>query len=314
MPELPEVETIRKDLAKKIVGEKIIDLQIKKPKLVKQNLTTFRKNLINSHIHSVQRKGKLLIFPLQKTHREKPERYLLIHLKMTGQLVYCQADNLIIGGHANNRREEIKILQQETKDFCQPGPYTHLVFHFQSSNKLFFNDLRQFGFLKTVTTAELRRIKSRYGLDPTATQFTLTNFRQILTGHSGQLKPFLLNQEKIAGLGNIYVDESLFAARLHPQTPVNQLNLNDQKRLYSAIKRIINRALKFRGTTFSDFVDANGRQGNFRQQLKVYGRAKQPCPRCRRLNRQSPPLIKKIKVAGRGTHFCPVCQQKSRDK
>jgi formamidopyrimidine-DNA glycosylase len=299
VPELPEVETIRRGLQKQIVGKTISKITIKKPNLVKQSGQSFRKELIGKQFGKADRIGKLLIFPLHKT-----QNHLLIHLKMTGQLVYCDDKSFVAGGHANSKKEEEQFLKGESKIFCKPGKYTHIIFEFTDGSNLFFNDLRQFGMLKVVNGGELKDIKSKYGIEPGRPNFTLQNFRQVLKNRKTNIKALLLNQGAVSGLGNIYVDEALFASKIHPQRPANSLTANEQKRLFNAIGRIIKLAIKNNGTTFSDFIDSKGKKGNFKQMLKVYGRQKLKCTR-----KNCSSTIKKIKVAGRGTHFCPECQK-----
>jgi len=324
MPELPEVETIRRGLQKQIVGKTISKIIIKKPNLVKQSGQSFRKELIGKQFGKINRIGKLLIFELTNTEvQPRCSKYLLIHLKMTGQLVYCDDKNFVAGGHANSKKEEEQFMNGKSKTFCKPGRFTHIIFELKQkhrglaaiSSKLFFNDLRQFGMLKVVNDKELKKIKSKYGIEPGQPNFTFSNFKKALKNKKTNIKATLLNQSIISGLGNIYVDESLFASKIHPQRPANSLTINEQKRLFNAINRIIKLAIKNNGTTFSDFIDSKGRKGNFKQKLKVYGRQNKPCLRCRRNMGTKFPhskqkvLIQKIKVAGRGTHFCEKCQK-----
>jgi formamidopyrimidine-DNA glycosylase len=353
VPELPEVETIRRGLQKQIVGKTISKVIIKKPNLVKQSGQSFRKELAGKQFGKIDRIGKLLIFELTNIEvQPRCLKYLLIHLKMTGQLVYCDDKNFVAGGHANSKKEEEQFMKGKSKIFCKPGRFTHIIFDLKEQHRgktsmfsrLFFNDMRQFGTLKVVNEEELKEIKNKYGIEPGRPNFTFRNFQKALQvseastgrgptsrrsdkGATGEVVPrgarnnkkkilrkanikaTLLNQSIISGLGNIYVDESLFASKIHPQRPVNSLTINEQKRLFSAIKRIIKLAIKNNGTTFSDFIDSKGQKGNFKQKLKVYGRQNQPCFRCQK-NIEARPLykIQKIKVAGRGTHFCGECQ------
>lgn len=327
MPELPEVETIRRGLQKQIVGKTISRIIIKKPNLVKQSGRSFRKELISKQFGKVDRIGKLLIFTVTRSRTDADHtrtdaenskflnsqipKFLIIHLKMTGQLVYCDDRKFVAGGHANSKKEEEQFLKGESKTFCKSGKYTHIIFELKEHrgktsmlSKLFFNDLRQFGMLKVVDEKELKKIKSKYGIEPRRPNFTFKNFQKALKNRKTNIKALLLNQVIISGLGNIYVDESLFASRIHPQRPANSLTINEQKRLFSAIKRIIKLAIKNNGTTFSDFIDSKGKKGNFKQKLKVYGRQKLKCTR-----KNCSSTIQKIKVAGRGTHFCEICQK-----
>ncbi len=331
MPELPEVETIRRGLQKQIVGKTISKIIIKKPNLVKQSGQSFRKELVGKQLGKIDRVGKLLIFTVarsqnraddKQTDADITKRYLLIHLKMTGQLVYCDDKSFVAGGHANSKKEEEQFMNGESKTFCKPGRFTHIIFDLKEQHRgktsmfsrLFFNDMRQFGILKVVNEEELKEIKNKYGIEPGRPNFTFQNFQKALKNRKTNIKALLLNQAVISGLGNIYVDESLFASKIHPQRPANSLTINEQKRLFNAIKRIIKLAIKNNGTTFSDFIDSKGQKGNFKQKLKVYGRQNQPCLRCqsnieaRPLCSKQKVLIQKIKVAGRGTHFCEGCQ------
>lgn len=330
MPELPEVETIRRSLQEQIVSKKISEIIIKKPNLVKQSQASFRRDLVEGQFTKVDRIGKLLIFVLKGKNADK--KYLLIHLKMTGQLVYCDSNNFIAGGHANSKKEEEQFMNNKTKEFCKAGKFTHIIFELKNKNKkqdkhqgktsmlknkktitsrLFFNDMRQFGILKIVDEKGLKEIKSKYGIEPGRLNFTFKNFQKVLRLDKNNAKPrkanikaVLLNQAIISGLGNIYVDEALFSAKIHPQRTVNTLTAKEQKLLFNAIKRIIKIAIENNGTTFSNFIDSKGEKGNFSQKLKVYGRQKLQCRR-----RNCKGTIQKIKVAGRGTHFCLICQK-----
>ena len=287
MPELPEVETIRRDLSQAIINHRIVSISINQPKIIKnKNINFFKKNLIDKQIISVNRIGKLLYLELSN------QLVLLIHLKMTGQLIYQKKLKKIYGGHS--------FPPQNT---TLPNKYSHIIFHFDNESKLFFNDQRQFGFMQIVKNIQLQKIKSKYGIEPLQPNFTLKNFSAIFTNRKTYLKNILLNQKIISGLGNIYVDEICFDAGINPQTLVSKLNKNQIKKLFASTKKIIKLAIKYRGTTFSDYLDSSGKKGNYSQKLKVYGQSKKICPKCQKTT------IKKIKLAGRGTHFCPHCQK-----
>ncbi len=308
MPELPEVETIRRGLKRRVVGKRIKKIIIKKPKLIKNSGQLFKKTLIDNSFADIQRIGKLLIFSIKFKSKKAEPKFLLIHLKMTGQLVYCDKNNFVAGGHANSREEERRFFDGQQEDFCREGEHTHIIFELNSQHRgktsmLFFNDLRQFGYLKIVNEKELKEIKSKFGVEPGQRNFTWQNFRKIFFERRGNIKALLLNQKIISGLGNIYVDEILFASRVKPTRLANSLSESEIKKIFSSTKNIIKRAIKFRGTTFSDFVDSRGRKGNFKQKLKVYGRQGKKCQRCKKSK------IEKKKIAGRGTHFCSKCQK-----
>lgn len=287
MPELPEVETIRRDLTKVILHHQITNIEIHKPKLIKnKTITEFKTSLLNHHFNSVKRIGKLLYLELSN------RLFLLIHLKMTGQLIHQKSGHIVAGGH------NYPAISQNL-----PNKYSHIVFSFDNQSRLFFNDQRQFGYMKIVDHSELSLIKKTYGIEPLQKNFNLINFQKIFSNRHTNLKNILLNQQIISGLGNIYVDEICFDAKIRPQTKAHQLKPAQIKKLFLSTSKIIRQAIKYRGTTFSDYVDSKGVKGNYSQKLQVYGRSKQPCLICQK------GIIKKIKLAGRGTHFCPVCQK-----
>ena len=297
MPELPEVETIRRDLAAAIAGRKIAAVDILSPKTASHAAVLFKKELTGRKIDDIGRRGKLLIFRLSPAKGKAAPfkfEYLLIHLKMTGQLIYLDKNNRVAGGHSLNTKEETKIL---------PHKHTRAIIGMDKGGQLFFNDMRKFGYLKLASQSELDRLlKENYGPEPLTPAFTFPAFQAALSRTNVKIKAALLNQKLIAGLGNIYVDEVLWEARIRPERPTKSVKPAELKKLYDAINRIIKLAIKHRGTTFSDYVDSQGRQGNFSRFLKVYGRGGEQCPNC------SNPL-KKAKIGGRGTHYCPICQK-----
>jgi len=301
MPELPEVETIRRDLIDKIKSKKIDKIKVKKPKMLKNSLAFFRGNLVGSSFSDINRIGKLLIFVFKNKKGE--ERYLLMHLKMTGQLIYCSEKSFVVGGHANSHDEESKARDGNTGEICHENKYTHVIFEFADGAKLFFNDLRQFGYLKIVDKKSLEDVYLSFGIEPLQKNFTWDNFKKIFKNRKTNVKAILLNQKLISGIGNIYADEILFEAKIKPERTADSLSEKDLKEIFRATKDILKKAIKYRGTTFSNYVDANGKKGNFSGQLKVYGREDEKCKRCKK------GIIKKNKVAGRGTRYCPVCQK-----
>ncbi|PLX25787.1 DNA-formamidopyrimidine glycosylase [Candidatus Parcubacteria bacterium] len=284
MPELPEVETIRRGLQTAILNKKITDLQVKKHKLVKNKSSYFVDILKNSSIVDIDRVGKLLIFSLADK-----EHFLLVHLKMTGQLIYQSGGDIVAGGHNLGFEEGL------------PNKYSHIIFYFQDGSNLFFNDMRQFGYMELVKDKD--KVIKRFGIEPGKNDFTLAAFKKIFKNRKITLKQILLNQQLVSGIGNIYADEICFRAQVLPSRPADKLNDDDIKRLFTATKYIIKKAVEKRGTTFSDYRDTSGKEGNFVKYLKVYGRAGKKCLRCGLEN------IKKVKLGGRGTHFCPHCQK-----
>ncbi|MEK7508562.1 MAG: DNA-formamidopyrimidine glycosylase [Patescibacteria group bacterium] len=270
MPELPEVETIRRQLERIIVGKKIksveiIDFQKKiKPKNLSERLKDLK-------IERIDRRAKLLIIKLSSGEN------LLIHLKLTGQLIY----------------QKIK----------KTNKFTHAIFNFTDSSRLLFNDMRKFGYLVLTDDGGLERVKKEYGVEPLSKEFSLTKFKQVLVNRPNQkIKQLLLDQKYIAGIGNIYSDEALFMAGILPLRPAKSLKEGEIKKLWPAIPAILKKSLKVGGTSSDTYVDAHGQIGGFVPHLKVYGREDEKCRRCGS-------LIKRIKIGGRSAHYCPRCQR-----
>jgi len=284
MPELPEVETIRRDLIKRVIGKKIKKVTIKKSRLVKNPNNYFIRTLVDNKIVKIDRVGKLIIFVL------KNNLYLLTHLKMTGQLIYINDKNKTVGGHS---------FTSDKMDY--PNQYTYIMIGFADSSNLYFNDIRTFGYMQIVDNKDLQLIKERFGIEPLTKDFTITNWEKLFKNRKTTIKALLLNQQLIAGIGNIYADEICFAAKVRPMRTVNKLTKQEVKILFKQTKKIIKQAIAKRGTTFNNYVDTFGRRGNFVQYLQVYGRGQDKCKICKT-------NIKKMKLAGRGTHFCPNCQ------
>jgi len=279
MPELPEVETIRRDLVRKIIGKKIILVETNKTKVVKNNLAKFKKALKNVSFGNIFRVGKLLIFTLSNH-----SSFLLIHLKMTGQLIYLNKSKITAGGHS-----------WKNMSLKPPDKYTHVIIEFEDKSKLFFNDMRQLGYLQIVNKKQKNKIVEDYGIEPLKKNFTLTRFKQIMQKRRTTIKAILTNQKLIAGIGNIYADEICFFAKIRPFRPVNELTNQEIKKLYQACNSVIKKAINKRGTTFN--------KGNYSKYLKVYKRENNKCLRCKNS------IIKKIKLNGRETRYCPTCQK-----
>ena len=199
MPELPEVETIKNDLKEKILDKKIIKITCRKRKIVKNNFNFFLNTLIGNKFSNIKRIGKLLIFEINRENL-----YLLIHLKMTGQLVYCPSRGIVAGGHSYP--EQKNTVESAAEAMCLPNKYSHVIFNFADGSNLFFNDMRQFGYFKTVRKDELEIIKKNFGIEPLASNFKLNNFKRIFIKRKAPVKALLLNQKLIAGIGNIYAD------------------------------------------------------------------------------------------------------------
>lgn len=286
MPELPEVETIRQDLLQKVINKKIIDVEILHKKTVRNNERSFLSILKNNKIKNIKRTGKLIIFELVDGNN-----FLLVHLKMTGQLIYKKGGQITAGGHS-----------ESNTDLNLPNRHTRVIITFADKSKLFFNDMRLFGYMKIEDEQSKDKIVGNFGIEPLTKDFTLPNFEKIFENRRTNIKAILLNQKLIAGLGNIYVDEVCFEADVRPDKSAANLSKEQMKRIYSAIELIIKKAIEKRGTTFNNYIDADGNKGNFLDCLKVYGRGGGNCKKCKN-------ILKKINLAGRGTVFCEKCQK-----
>lgn len=288
MPELPEVETVRRDLQKSLLNKKITHIDIKLNRLIKNPVDFFIAKLEGNSFADIERIGKLLMFKLKRDHT-----WLLIHLKMTGQLVYRLGEKTVYGGHSLSASNHIVSEK-----------YDWVTFRFADGSYLTFNDMRTFGYLKLISNEDQQRIvRENFGIDALHNDFSLAHVRDILRDRKTSLKAVLLNQQLIAGIGNIYADEICFAAGVKPSRRANTLTPAEIKKIYLHTKKILAKAVKYRGTTFSTFVDGHGHGGNFRQHLKAYGRQGLSCLRCKT------GVIQKKKIAGRGTSFCNNCQK-----
>ncbi|MDD4761970.1 MAG: bifunctional DNA-formamidopyrimidine glycosylase/DNA-(apurinic or apyrimidinic site) lyase [Candidatus Pacebacteria bacterium] len=287
MPELPEVETIKRDLEKVVLKKKIKEVKVEKKKIVRGDAAEFVKELKGGMFVKISRVGKLLIFHLSSG------LFLLVHLKMTGQLIFKKKEKITAGGH-NISNKDLENL---------PNKYSRIIFTFADKSRLFFNDIRQFGYMKLASEKEKTAIEKKYGLDPLSSSFTKESFLELLENKKGKIKTFLLNQNLIAGIGNIYADEICFEAKVRPDRKIDNLTKKEKEKIFLLCKLILKKAVKYKGTTFRDFRNAHGKPGGFSKFLKVYQKEKSLCPSCHRAK------IEKMKVGGRGTRFCPYCQK-----
>lgn len=286
MPELPEVETIRRDLARVLPGLHVKRVVVRKPKLVQGSRANFTKAFKRARVVGVERRAKQLILLLSTGYA------VLVHLKMTGQLVWkAKQGKLTVGGHPIAGVHDV------------PNKYTYVTAEFSNGSALYFNDVRQFGYWKAMPLAELEKHHAHLGPEPLTKDFTLAGLRAALVRRKRtSIKAALLDQTVVAGIGNIYADDSLFAARIKPAKKVSQLTQADVAILYSSIRKVLAKAVKARGTSFNSYRDGLGRKGTYWEQRLAYGRAGEPCPRCGT-------LFKKTVVAQRGTTYCPKCQK-----
>lgn len=287
MPELPEVETVRLQLLRKVSGKTIDSVDVFHPKTVEHN-SEFAKQLIGKTIEHIDRIGKLLIFSFVN----ETDMFLLAHLKMTGQFFFVDKANHISGGGHSMTTADTREL---------PGRHTRVAFTFTDGSHLYFNDMRLFGYTKIANAEMVALARKGFGPEPIDPDFDTDWFVTALRKKGAVVKAALLDQSFIAGLGNIYVDEALWRAKVRPTRRANTITKAEATAIAKAAGDVMNEAIKVGGTTFQHFADVGGDAGNFTQFLQVFGKQNTPCPRC---NTE----IKKTRCAGRGTHYCPICQ------
>ncbi len=283
MPELPEVETIRRDLEKKLLGQTLSGVDIRLSKIFQGKSA----DVVGAKVIGIWRRAKLLGVDFDNG------RTLLFHLKLTGQLVLAFG----AGGEITFSRP-IPFAGMEL-----PAKTTHAVFHFDGS-RLFFNDLRQFGWIRVVDSSQKEAISEQMGVEPLSGEFTAGALEEIVSKTKRPIKLVLVDQEKIAGIGNIYANDALFEAGIHPQRPAKGLSAEEVKRLRDAVVLVLNEGLKYGGSSAADesYVRPTGEPGGYQKHFRVYQRVGQLCPRCGA-------VIKRVNIGGRGTFFCPRCQK-----
>lgn len=287
MPELPEVETVRRGLSRLIVGKTIVKATSNSPRSFPNSLGDVAEFVCGSTVVSVKRRAKVLLLELSS------EYTLVIHLKMTGQLVY-RGKTSFGAGHPND-----SLINE------LPDRSTRVVFELSGGEHLYFNDQRKFGWVKLFPTIEVPNIDfmKRLGPEPLEDEFTGEIFVSRVRRRNGtSIKGAILDQTVLAGVGNIYADESLWGAMIHPASRVRDLSDEQLKNLLSEIKQVMNLSIEKGGSTDRNYVDAEGKRGSYLEFARVFRRQKLPCPRCGN-------EIIKNRVAGRGTHTCPDCQK-----
>lgn len=288
MPELPEVETVKLGLEKLIVGKTIKSVTHDTEKSFPNATADVEAFLVGARIMSVKRRAKVLIIELDSKYS------LIIHLKMTGQLVYVAKEIRFGAGHPND-----SLIGQ------LPDKSTRVTLIFSDGAHLFFNDQRRFGWVRLLPAAEIPNIDffQKVGPEPLAADFTATQFQErLLRRKNSNIKAVLLDQTVIAGVGNIYADESLWGAKIHPETKVADLSKKQMNTLFVQLRDILQLAIDKGGSSNHTYVNAEGKKGSYMNFARVFRRDGQTCPRC------STTIIK-TKVAGRGTHTCPKCQK-----
>jgi formamidopyrimidine-DNA glycosylase len=271
MPELPEVETIRRDLTRLVVGRKILAVTTDSLKQVKPSLGKVKKAIVGAKIKKIERRAKVLLIFLSN------RRVLAVHLKLTGRLLV--------------RKKGVP------KDDWQ-----HVVISLSGNKELRFADLRKFGWIKLLKDRkELEKLLSEFGPEP-LDSLDLRRFKEILSSTSRSIKIVLMDQKKISGVGNIYANDALFLARINPRRPAKGITDKEAKKLFRAIEKVLRAGIKYRGASDQYYLDALGRKGAYQDHFLTYGRQGKKCFDCGG-------KIKKIKIGGRGTFFCPKCQK-----
>lgn len=292
MPELPEVETLRIGLSRLIPGSRVTAVWFDTPKSFPNSDADVQAYLVGAKVVEITRRAKVLIIELDTKYS------LVIHLKMTGQLVYRADDDSRRFGAGHPNDSLVGDL---------PDTSTRVVLSFKDA-KLYFNDQRKFGWMRLLPTAEVPNIDffRKVGPEPLNAEFTPAQFKQRLqTRPNSVIKAALLDQTVIAGVGNIYADESLWGAKIHPSTRVRDISAVKLTALFHELQAILRLAIAKGGSSDRNYVDAEGKKGSYLQFARVFRREGKACPRCGI-------EIIKIRVAGRGTHICPKCQKISR--
>ena len=289
MPELPEVETTVRGLRKKVLQRTFVDVWTDFAKMIKRpkSFKLFQKEIRGRKIKGVGRRGKNILFDLSG------DRILLIHQKLSGHLLF------------GKWKRENNIWQPPQGFLSERvNSFIHLLFVFKDGQMLVLSDPRKFAKVELWKRPELLKSKQfkKLGPEPLEKDFTFQRFKEIIQKRKAKIKAVLINQEVIVGIGNIYSDEILFTAKVHPFKKAPELNEKELKRIYLAIKKIFKRAIQFQGDSFSNYRKITGEKGSFHPKVKVYQRAGKKCLRCKT-------IIKRIKMGARSVHFCPYCQK-----
>ncbi|CAM2963940.1 DNA-formamidopyrimidine glycosylase [Paenibacillus sediminis] len=279
MPELPEVETVKRTLNRLIVGKQIDSVTVSLGRIIQRPDDTqqFALELAGHTIQRVERRGKFLRILLD-------DLVLVSHLRMEGRYGVYRKDEPV-------------------------EKHTHVIFHFTDGTELRYKDVRQFGTMHLFKPGEEFTLPplAKLGMEPLDESFTLDRFKSVLSKRKVKIKPLLLNQAYVVGIGNIYVDEALFRAGIHPEQMANTISDKQWAALHQAIITTLTDAVKAGGSSIKSYVNGQGEMGMFQHQLQIYGRKSEPCAKC-------DTLIEKTVVGGRGTHYCPSCQKLKQHK
>jgi len=288
MPELPEVETVRRGLERLIVGKTVKAVSHDTEKSFPNATADVKQFLIGATITDVRRRAKVLLIDLASDYT------LVIHLKMTGQLVFV-GDERFGAGHPS-----------DSLIHALPDKSTRVSFEFDDGSNLFFNDQRKFGWVRLMPSVEVPNINfmQKVGPEPLDADFTWWQFAERFARRARtNIKAALLDQTVVAGVGNIYADESLWGAKIHPKRLVSSISQAEFRRLYAELREVMNLAIEKGGSSNHTYINAEGKKGSYMDFARVFRREGLTCPR------HPDVVIEKLRVAGRGTHICPVCQQ-----
>jgi formamidopyrimidine-DNA glycosylase len=296
MPELPEVETIKRTLQKAIVGKTIKNIEVRKAKIFQGE----PQEVIGRKIEGIERRGKMLIIKLSG------DKALVVHFKLTGQMVWVEENP-----KSKSQNPKFVVLGHPIPfaGTQLPAKTTHVIFEIdwglarQPAGKLFYNDLRQFGWIKVVKLDQLDKL-DQLGPEPFDKGFTAEYLEGIFSRTSKPIKLVLMEQSKIAGVGNIYANEALFEAGILPTRPAKKLGNEEIKKLREAIIKVLEEGIKYGGSSAKDeaYIKPTGEPGSYQQHFRVYQRAGEKCRKCGT-------IIKRINLGGRGTFWCPKCQK-----
>jgi formamidopyrimidine-DNA glycosylase len=273
MPELPEVETVVRGLQAVLPGRRILNVRLSKTDFI-EDPAALERDLPGTRVRGVRRHGKFLVVEVEGSTGSASRFSLLIHLGMTGQILVCPADARI-------------------------APHTHVFFGLDDGREFRYVDIRRFGKMRILAGDSPLAPLDKLGLDPL--EATEKEFTALVHSRRARIKTLLLDQTALRGMGNIYTDESLWRSRIHPMRLAANLKEAEIRRLYRAMRDVLNEAIRLRGSSVSNYVDSEGRTGEFQLRHRVYQRTGKKCFRCRT-------LIRRAIVAGRSSHFCPKCQ------
>lgn len=296
MPELPEVETVRRGLERTIAGKTFVDIQIRHTKSFRDDDGLIRQVLLEARVLAIVRRAKVLLIELSTNWT------LAIHLKMTGQIVVMpRKESGFVGGHP-----------EKVYEMGLPNKHTQVIFFFHDQTKMYFNDLRKFGWLRlfpreVMDHSQHQSLESfleslQLGPEPLSSDFTIDYLQTLLSKRSIPIKQLLLEQKGISGIGNIYADEALFRSKIAPKRRANSLQLREISALHRAIREVLELGITYGGTSKNTYLTVEGTKGEMQDHLMVYQRTGKPCRVC-----ATP--IERIKLGARSSHYCPKCQK-----